>query len=80
MLVRNKQNKKLKIGKFKKKKKALDDTRTYLWEPEKLQVEFAYSLIERRRRRAAIICRREWGNVLEKGRLLIVVPLDGPTG
>ena len=51
----------------------------YLWEPEKLQVEFAYSLGERHRR-AAIICRREWGNILEKGRLLIVIPLDGPTG
>jgi hypothetical protein len=51
----------------------------YLWEPEKLQVEFAYSLVERHGR-AAIICRREWGNILEKGRLLIVIPLDGPTG
>jgi hypothetical protein len=51
----------------------------YLGKPEKLQVEFAYSLVEGHRR-AAIKYRREGGNILEKGRLLIVIPLDGPNG
>ena len=51
----------------------------YLWEPEKLQVEFARSLVERRGR-AAVVCGREGGNIVEKGRLLIVIPLDGPVG
>ena len=51
----------------------------YLWEPKKLQVEFAHLLAERRRR-ATIIRRREWRNILEKESLLIVIPLDGPAG
>jgi hypothetical protein len=51
----------------------------YLWKPEKLQVELAHPLAEHHCR-TTIICRREWRNILEKGSLLIVIPLDGATG
>jgi hypothetical protein len=52
---------------------------TYLWKPEKLQVELAYFLAERGRR-APVIFRREWRDILEERGLLVVVPFDGSTG
>ncbi len=66
-------------GSEQKEKKSGMAYHTYLWKPEKLQVELAYSLAERGRR-APVVFRREWRDILEERGLLVVVPFDGPTG
>jgi len=66
-------------GTEKERKKAVGDGVSYLWEPKKLQVKLAYSLAERRRR-ATVIFWREWRDILEERRLLVVIPFDGATG